>query len=621
MQNLNRKLSAVLSADIQGYSRLMGSDEDATVRTLIGYRELVSGLVLRHSGRVVDSPGDNILAEFGSVLQAVHCAFDIQSTIGIENSRLPAQRRMEFRIGINLGDVIHDGERIYGDGVNVAARMEALAEPGGVCVSGSVYDQIENKVAFGCRSLGERSVKNIARPVRVYRVWPDEAGTGCRSGRMGRSAPTARWAIAAGLALAVAVGGLWAVPKFLPERQSAPSHESAARVSGKASIAVLPFKNLSGAGDQEYFSDGLTHDIITDLSKFHDLMVISAESSFKFKNKADSIEQVSRELAVRYVLEGSVQKAGGEIRINVRLIEAAGNSLVWTQRYVREMKEIFTLQSQIVQTIVSNLAVKISDAERARGMSSETQNLQAYDYLLKGLSFQHQRTFPGNISAAEMYGKAVALDPGYAAAYIGLGRVELDKALFGWTEFPEKSLERSRELAQKALALDATNAAAHHLLARIFTTRAQYDLALSELERALELNPNDADSYEARGWIMLWSGRTDEAIESLTFALRLGSNTQRTLFHLGTAYYLKDRYQDAVTTMEKGVVNWPEFPGYYLILSAAYAQMGHTEDAARAAETVRRLHPFFSLETYGSAFKKQSDRDKIISGLQKAGFS
>lgn len=383
----------------------------------------------------------------------------------------------------------------------------------------------------------------------------------------------------------------------------------------------MPFKNLSGEGDQEYFSDGLTHDIITDLSKFHDLMVISAESSFKFKNKSDSIEQVSRDLAVRYVLEGSVQKAGGEVRINVRLIEAAGNSLVWTERYVREMKDIFTLQNEIVQTIVSNLAVRISAAERARMMSSsKTQNLQAYDYLLKGNSFLQHRTLSANIKAAEMFEKAIALDPGYAAAYIGLGKVEFYKAILGWAEFPGKALERSRELAHKALALDSSNAAAHHLLARVFATSAQYDLALSELGRALELNPNDADSYEARGWIMLWSGRADEAIDSLTFALRLGGDPKSTLFHLGMAYYLKERYQDAVTTAQKGVAHWSEFPGWFLIMAAAYAQMDRMDDAAQAADAVRRLDPFFSLEIYGRAFRQQ-DRDKIISGLQKAGFS
>jgi adenylate cyclase len=625
VMGFNRKLSAILSADVKGYSRLMGSDEEATVRTITLYRELIAGLVGKNNGRIVDSPGDNILVEFASVVHAMQCGFEIQAALEVENAKLPKDRRMEFRIGINLGDVIEDGGRIYGDGVNVAARLEALAEAGGICIAGNVYDQIENKFALGCIYLGEKTVKNIATPVRVYGVWSDPASPGCRVKKLNLSPSKRLGFVSAVFALCLSAGALWMISSSqqstVPHPTSGLNGASPAAASGKTSIAVLPFKNLSADNDQEYFSDGLTNDIITDLSKFHELVVISAESVFKFKNEGDNIEHIGRQLAVRYVLRGSVQKAGGEVRINVGLVEAASNSLLWSERYVRGMKDIFTLQNEIVQTIVANLAVKISAAERFRTKPSETQNLQAYDYLLQGYKFHFNRTLAANVKAGEMFEKAIALDPNYAAAYIGLGKVEFEKAIFGWTEFSEKSLSRARELAQKALSLDDSNAAAHHLLARIFAARAQYELALSELERALELNPNDADSYEARGWIMLWSGRTDEAIDSLKFALRLGSNPKNTLLHLGTAYYLKERYQDAITTLEKGAVQWPEFSGLYLMLAAAYAQIGRMDAAAKAAAEVHRLDPFFSPENYGKAFTNQQDRQRIIFGLQKAGLS
>ena len=625
VESYNRKLSAILSADVKGYSRLMGLDEEATVRTLTSYRKLIEGLVRKNNGRIVDSPGDNVLVEFASVVHAVQCAFDIQATLEIENVKLPRDRRMEFRIGINLGDVIQDGERIYGDGVNVAARLEALSEAGGICIAGNVYDQIENKFAFGCKYLGEKTVKNIATPVRVYQVWSDPTNSGRRVKRQALH-PSKKAGIAIALfALCLSAGGVWTISnarRFTSLQPDLGSKDaSLAAASGKTSIAVLAFKNLSADNNQEYFSDGLTNDIITDLAKFHELVVISGESAFKFKNKSDSIEQIGKELAVRYVLEGSVQKMDQKVRINVGLVQTAGNSLIWSERYERDIKDIFTLQNEIVQTIVANLAVKISAAERSRTKPSETQNLQAYDYLLQGYNFHFSRTLAANIKAREMFEKAIALDPKYAAAYIGLGKVEFERASFGWTEFPEKALNRAQDLARKALSLDDSNAAAHHLMARIFAARAQYELALSELERALELNPNDADSYEARGWIMLWSGRTDEAIDSLKFALRLGSNPKNTLMHLGTAYYLKESYQDAITTLEKAVVQWPEFSGLYLILAAAYAQTGRMDAAAKAAAAVHRLDPFFSVENYGKAFTNQRDRQSIISGLQKAGFS
>ncbi|RJQ87919.1 MAG: adenylate cyclase [Desulfobacteraceae bacterium] len=620
-QGFDRKLSAILSADVAGYSRLMSADEEATVRTLTAYRALIEELAIRHKGRIVDSPGDNILVEFVSVVHAVECGFAFQAALITENAKLPDDRRMQFRIGINLGDVLQEGPRIYGDGVNIAARMESLAAAGGICISGVVYDQIENKLAFGCEYLGEQKVKNIITPIRVYKIWEDPSKPGCR-GKARLVRPPKRIApVAVVLILGFMAGGIWLfdLPRKSanPPLESGDARPSATHAAARASIAVLPFKNLSGDKEQEYFSDGLTDDIITDLSKFHELLVIASEAVFKYKLQADRIERIGKEMDVRYVLEGSVQKADEKVRINVRLVDTVSHNLVWTERYVRDLQNIFELQNEIVQMIVSNLAVNLSSAERSR-VRPKTDNLAAYDYLLKGYSFHHERTLAANIKATEMFEQAISLDPGYAAAYIGLGKVEYEKVIFGWTEFPEKTLDRAREFAQKALSLDDADAAGHHLLARTFAAQAEYEKALSELQRAIELNPNDADSYEARGWIMLWSGNTGAAIDSLRFALRLGSKQKTALLHLGTAYFLKGKYDDAIQTLEHGLHQWPDLSGYHIILSAAYAQTGRMDAAARAAQSAQRLEPFFDLEDYGRAFRNPMDRQKIINGLRKA---
>jgi adenylate cyclase len=621
---VRRKLSAIFSADVAGYSRLMGLDEAATFRTLTAYKEAMTRLIHRHRGRVIDSPGDNLLAEFDSVVQAVQCAFEIQADLKVRNDALPQERRMLFRIGINLGDVIVDGERIYGDGVNVAARLESLSAAGGVCVSRSAFDQIENKFPFGCEELGDLRVKNIARPIGVYRVWADGDSGACRPARKGGLSSALLKAFGVLFAMALLVGAFffW-MEVHRPERSQSigpPANAVLPAAARKASIAVLPFKNLGEDPEQEYFSDGMTNDIITDLSKFHELFVIASNTVFTFKGKVMSIEEVAQDLNVRYVLEGSVQKSGERVRINVQLVEAHAGNPIWAERFTGDMKNIFNLQNDIVQAIVANLAVKIPSAERARVLQKGTGNLQAYDYLLKGYNYYYRRTRAANIQAAEMFEKAITLDPDYAAAYVALGLTEFDKVSYGWTEFPHQALDRAQELAQRGLTLDETNSAVHRLLAMIFALRNQYEPAISELTRALELNPNDADSYEAVGWIRLWSGETDTAVESLELALRLDRSAPRnTLMHLGMAYYLKERYRDAIAILEKGLIQWPEFSGLHIVLAASYAQTDRMEEAAEAASEVRRLEPFFELESFGRALRNPSDRDKLIAGLSKAG--
>ena len=623
--NYNRKISAIWSADVAGYSRLMGDDEEKTVQTLTRYRALMSDLIEQHRGRVVDSPGDNLLAEFSSVVAALRCAWDVQQELAHRNAALPEGRRMHFRIGLNLGDVIDEKGRLYGDGVNVAARLESLAEPGGILISGTAYDQVKHKLPFQLEYTGERAVKNIQDPVRAYRVvMGPELQPGPVQNRDKRRIRS-RAGMFLMLAAAIAVLGLgfyyW-VAMHGRSLSGSPSAGITPRdtLSQRASIAVLPFKNLSGDTEQEYFSDGITNDIITDLSRFHNLLVIASNTVFLYKGKTMNIKNIGQELAVRYILEGSVQKAGDSVRINAQLIDVSSGTHVWAQRYSRQFRDIFKLQGDIVQAIVTNLAIKTFQSEQARAMRKKPQDLQAYDYLLRGYAYYHQRTRASYAMAREMFSKAAALDSYYAAAYVGLGLLEYGKVGYGWTEFPDKALTNAFAFGQKALKLDESNAAAHSLLSSVYTFQNKYDLAIQEAERAIELNPNDSGSYNELGWALFWSGRLEAAIAALEMSLRLDSSSSRnSWWHLGIAYYLKARYEEALNILAKGQIKRPNFTGYHIALAATYARLGRAEEAARAAAALRRLDPFFDVDSFGTGFRQPAHREAIAAGLRAAG--
>ena len=624
--NYKRKISAIWSADVVGYSRLMGEDEEETVHTLTRYRTVMSDLIRQYRGRVVDSPGDNLLAELPSVVDALRCAWDVQQELANRNAELSENRRMLFRIGINLGDVIEEKGKLYGDGVNVAARLESLADPGGIHLSGTVYDQVKNKLPFQFEFTGEQEVKNIKDPVRAYRVV-----MGSRSARSARiqnqaksrklsrkpvcffcwQPPLRYWVL--GFILG---GHAWAIAV----RQVAGNSALHATLSQRASIAVLPFKNLSGDPEQEYFSDGITNDIITDLSRFRNLLVIASNTVFLYKGKTVNIKNIGQELGVRYVLEGSVQKAGDSVRINAQLINASNGTHVWADRYNREYRDIFKLQGDIVQAIVTKLAIKTFQYEQARAMRKEPQDLQAYDYLLRGYAYYHQRTRAAYSMAREMFSKAVELDPYYADAYVGSGLLEYDKVGYGWTEFPDKALANAFAFGQKALELDESNAAAHSLLSSVYTFQNKLDLAIKQAERAIQLNPNDSGSYNELGWALLWSGRLDEAVAALQMSLRLDSSSPRNIWwHLGIAYYLQERYDKALNILEEGLIKRPNFTGYHIALAATYARLGRPEAAARAAAAVRRLDPFFEVDSFGTGFRQPAHREAIVAGLREAG--
>ena len=620
-----RKLRAILSADAVGYSRLMQEDETWTIQTIDNSKRLISELVTQFNGRVVDAPGDNLLAEFASVVDAIECAIDIQKKMEAKDTDQHDDHRLRFRIGINLGDVVQKNDRIYGDGVNIAARLEGLAEPGGICISRASYDHVKNKVAVGFEYLGEHHVKNIADPVRVYRVLMRSDSERRLIGKERPIQNRWKWTVLLtiiGIAFVGIVPVVWIHyrnPTSLSERSIAKPF-STAPTTIKPSIAVLPFKTIGDDREQDYFSDGITNDIITDLSKFSELFVIASNSVFFYKGKAVAVQQVKKELGARYILEGSVQKANDKVRINVQLIDATSGHHIWAERYDRELNSFFALQDEIVQTIVTTLAIKIDNEERARVMKKDTQNMEAYDYVLRGWEYFSRSTRSENNQAQKMFEKAIMLDPYYAIAYVGLGQTYMAQFAYGWTEFSDQALQKSFDLSQKALKIDETSALAHALLGEVYRYWMQYDLAKKEYRRAIELNPNDANSHAELGAIMNYSGQTDEAIQALETALSFNPHMRPSNYmQLGLAYFLKGRNVDAIEILNQGLSWYPDDVFIHIPLAAAYAKQGRLEEAARVAREIGRLYPFFDVDNYGTAFIDQIDRSKIIDGLRQAG--
>ena len=627
-EDFKRKLTAILSADVAGYSRLMGEDEEATVRTLTSYREMMSRLIQKHQGRVVDAPGDNLLAEFASVLDAVRCAVEIQEEFKARNDDLPRNRRMEFRIGINLGDVIQEGERIYGDGVNIAARVEGLAEPGGICISGTVYEHIKHKLALWNDYLGEHAVKNIAEPVRVYKVQM-EPGVEVPGVDLEEIAGLRRWrwatlAVVAVLfvgAAAVAIWNFYLRPSP-PPVEVVSEQTPAIKLPEKPSIAVLPFVNMSGDPEQEYFSDGITEEIISTLSKVPHLFIIARNSVFTYKGKSVKVQQVGRELGVRYILEGSVRKAGDRVRITAQLVDAVAGGHLWSERYDRDLKDIFALQDEITMKILTAVRVKLTQGEQARLYDKGVENLDSFMKVLQGIPYFYRFNKEGNIKARQMFEEAIALAPESAGAYTMLGWTHLMEVWSGLSESPGKSMGRAAELAQKALALDDTLDLPHSLLGNIYLLKRQYEKAIAEEERAVALNPNGADAHAHLGMTLKYVGRPAEAIALLKKAIRLNPIPPNWyLFTLGDSYRMTGQYEEAVAAYKRVLHPIPDDVFTHTGLAATYILLGQEEEARAAAAEVLRLDPKFSLENFAKTlpYKNQGDASLLVDALRKAG--
>jgi adenylate cyclase len=625
-QEVKRKLTAILSADVKGYSRLMGEDEEATVRTLNAYKEVMVNLIQQYHGRVVDAPGDNVLAEFASVVDAVRCAVEIQKELKTRNADLPENRRMEFRIGVNLGDVIEDGEQILGDGVNIAARMESLADGGGICISGTAFDQVRNKLELGYEYLGEQTVKNITLPVRVYKVLMEPESTGKVIGeKKTKPSPWQRPVTALVIALIVIAAAI-AIWKFYirpsPPVEVASKEKMAFPLPDKPSIAVLPFTNMSGDSKEDYFSDGITEEIITALSKVPYLFVIARNSTFTYKGKPVKVKQVSEELGVRYVLEGSVRKEGGKVRITAQLIDALTGHHLWADRYDRDLKDIFALQDEITMKIITAMQVKLTVGELANLWAEGTKNLDAYLKCMEAYTNYLRTTKEGNALGKKLAEEVIALDPKYPRGYVLLAQIYLWDILLGTTESPEKSLVRAKDLAEKAIALDNSESTAHGLLGSIYLMSRQHDKAITQVERAISLNPNDASNSIRLGFVLLNSGRPQEAISALKNHRRLNPiPSQQYYLQLVTAYRLSGQYREAIETGKEALRQVPDNINIYLQLTAAYMMMGREEEARAAAVEVMKTNPKFSLEWYTKTiyFKNQNDIDKTIDALRKAG--
>ncbi|MGH2359514.1 MAG: adenylate/guanylate cyclase domain-containing protein, partial [bacterium] len=579
---------------------------------------------------VVDAPGDALLAEFPSAVEAVNCAVDVQRELAGRNASVPEHRRMRFRVGVNLGDVTEQDSALYGDGVNIAARLESLAEAGGICVSGTVYDHVEGKLPVAFRFAGEQSVKNIAKPVRTYHALlgfsspAEDAVHLTRPSRSAMSHALRRWIVAGATALLVGAGilGVWqyASRDGSPPAQVAAGPAPAVPLPDKPSIAVLPFVNMSGDPEQEYFSDGMTEDVITRLSKRSGLFVIARNSVFLYKGRPVKPEQVSRELGVRYVLEGSVRKAGNRVRITAQLIDATKGYHLWAENYDGELKDIFALQDGITRQIVAALAPKLTAGEQVRSGRQETNSIEAYDHFLRGLALFYQYTKETNAMARPMFERAIALDPNYAKAYAWLSFMHFVDWEFQWIEGPG-SLDRSLEAARRAVASDDSSSIAHAVLGWNFLWKKQHDAAIAELERAVSLDPNSQWAYGNLAETLNFAGRPDEAIGFAKKAMRLDPNHAVWPFMLAHSYFLLRRYDEAIAALQDSLRRGPDFLPARRWLAVVYAELGRDKEArAEVAETLR-ISPGASLERWRERmpYKNQADLERFIGGLRKAG--
>ena len=616
----------------------MGADEEGTLHTLTTFREVMVALIKKHQGRVVNAPGDALLAEFESVVDAVKSAVEIQRELAKQNTELTTDRRMEYRIGINLGDVMVDGEAIYGDGVNIAARLESLSEAGGICISGTAFDQVKNKLNLGYKYLGEQTVKNILEPVRVYQVLMEPEAAGKVIGE--KKAKPRQWqkmvliavAILIVVAAAIAVWRLYLHPTR-PPIEVASKEKMAFPLPDKPSIAVLPFVNMGGDPEQAYFADGMTEDLITDLSKVAGLFVIARNSTFMYKGKATDIREVAKTLGVRYVLEGSVRRSGAEVRVNAQLIDAATGGHVWADRYDGDLKNIFAFQDKVTRNVVTALAVELTKDDRERVARRGTGNVQAYDIFLKG--WQHYlRQTPEDFRVAIVhFKKAVELDPNYGRAYAALASTYWEAytrywdVALGFSRTHEARFQAEQFLAK---AMRDPTPLAHQVASAMLLHSQQHDEAINEAKRAIAGDPNDADGYVALANALSFTGRASDALEQVERAIRLNPHfPPHYLYQFGLARFGMKQLDVAATSLERALtLNRDDYWSQRLLL-ATYGLLGRRADAAKLLETIKGnekrgwIASFDPLTiraaTYWYPFAKSEDVERFAEGLRKAG--
>ncbi len=585
-ERVQRRLAAIMAADVVGYSRLMGEDEAGTrARFNDHLHELIEPLVASRGGRIVKTMGDGLLVEFVSVVDAVQCAVEIQNSMAERNADEPDDRRIEFRIGVNLGDLIIEGDDIHGDGVNIAARLEGLAEPGGLCVSGKVVEEVRNKLDVSFEDMGAQEVKNIAEPVHVFRFRLDQEPM-----TSSQEAP--------------------AKPPTLPD---------------KPSIAVLPFENMSGDPEQEYFADGIAEDIITTLSHTHWLFVVARNSSFTYKGSAVDVKRVSEELGVGYILEGSVRKAGNRVRITAQLIDAATGNHIWAERFDRDLEDIFAVQDEITESVVAAIGPELMVAETRRAQRKPPQSLDAWDYVLRALSHIWRQSEEDYGVAKDLLLRAVEIDPGYAQAHSMLGWLYIHHAwMLG--DKPEETFLLALEAARTAVALDEHDPWARVVLGRVHAYDRDHENAVAELEKAIQLNPNLPIARGMLGLTLAYGGKSEQAIAELDRAIRANPRDPFNSFYHGSysvACYLAGRYEEAAQWARQGVQEKPNNPGYHRMVAISCAKLGQFEEARAALDRTKRLQPGLSLawaEAY-APYSRPEDLEHYIDGLREAGLT
>jgi TolB-like protein/class 3 adenylate cyclase len=625
-ESFKRKLTAILSADVKGYSRLMDDNEGATIRTLTDYREAMRNLIQQHRGRVVDTTGDNLLAEFTSAVDAVNCSVEIQRELAERNAELSDDRKMEFRIGVNVGDVVEEEQRIYGDGVNIAARVEGLAEAGGICISGRVYDQVENKLNLEYKYLGEQKVKNITRPIRVYRVLY-HPGAATHRITQARKAVGKKWrkmalVITPVLVVAAAVVTIWEHYFRLPHIGFASAGKIVLNLPEGPSVAVLPFKNMSDDPQQDYFADGLTDNIITALSSCPNLFVIARNSSFVYKNKPLKAKQVADELGVQYIVEGSVQKTEDRLRINAQLIDASTEHHVWAEKYDRDLEDIFKLQDEITIKIMEALQINLTGGEQVRVLYKKgSGNLEAYMKANRAFEYMSRYNKESNVLARQLWEEVIQLVPESSAGHAMLAATYIGDLWYG-SESPLISLAQASKYTKKALALDNSNYAAYLLLSVLYLMRKQHDQAIAAAKHAITLNPNSADAYNQLGWSLWTSERQLEAIDVIKKAIRLNPMPPSFYFvHLGSSYFGLERYEEALESFTKAVqINQADIIAHFL-LTCTYSLMGREREARAEALEVLSIDPNFSLSHHEKVHpaKNKAYVKSCIEAARKAG--
>ena len=577
---MERRLAAIFAADVAGYSRLIGADEEGTLERFNAHRrELIDPKIAEHQGRIVKTTGDGLLVEFASPVRAVRCAIEMQQGMADRNAALPQDRRIEFRIGINLCDVIVEGDDIYGDGVNVAARLEGIAEPGTVYVSRAMRDFVRDKPDIVLEDLGERELKNIAAPVRVFRIGPP------------------------------------ALPEGVSRAGTLP-------VPNKPSIAVLPFANMSSDVEQEYFSDGITEDLITDLSKVSGLFVIARNSSFAYKNRSVKVQDIAQDLGVRFVLEGSIRKAGNRVRITAQLIDAANGGHLWAERFDRDLTDIFSMQDEVVEKIVAALAVTLTQNEEQRLHRRGTSNVQAYELWLRARESFSRTTREAVEEAKALHRKAIEVDPHFAAPHAGLALAVISQYASGWVADPVQALDEAERWARRALELDPQEPVSHMALGNVLLWRREHDAAIAEFHRMTAIDPNFAQGHMATGFGQVYAGQPAGALEAFAVAMRLDPLYPAIMLHfVAQAHFALGNYEAAVTLLKERIARNPATDSSRMLLAACYGHLGRIDEARDAWAEMLKVNPDFSLKQRQRVlpYKDPGDFQRIADGLAKAG--